>query len=362
MNIEELFDPALLDEMVSSGFVNKSRHPTKPLAIYNYSASAQYSRMWNEVTLSCRGLIVADDGVIVARPFQKFFNFTEVATPKYVITTPPVVHSKLDGSLGIIFHDGEDYAVATRGSFESDQAKWATEWLRENQPNFVQPEHATTLCEIIYPANRIVVEYAESGLFLIAAIDKTTGADIPLWEVDWWEHGRAEHFVGFKKIDDAYMFATGNDMEDQEGVVCAWYRPGEPSFRLKVKHPEYVRLHRILTNTSSKTIWQHLSAGESTDALIELVPDEFYDWVHKQIGLLTSQFSEIEYLCTQMYNDTQLELGDGFSRKDFAWHIRDFEHKDVLFKMLDGKPFSDNIWKKLKPEYSKPFMNVEEEF
>jgi hypothetical protein len=39
-----------LEEMISSGYVKMTKHPERPLYIYNYTAKAQYEYMWNEVT------------------------------------------------------------------------------------------------------------------------------------------------------------------------------------------------------------------------------------------------------------------------------------------------------------------------
>lgn len=39
-------------------------------SMYNYTAKAQYDKLWNEVTLQCRGLILDGDGNVVARPFS----------------------------------------------------------------------------------------------------------------------------------------------------------------------------------------------------------------------------------------------------------------------------------------------------
>ena len=99
------------------------------------------------------------------------------------------VTDKADGSLGIIYAspDGSGYAIATRGSFASDQARHATELLRTRYGAFVPPAGKTVLVEIIYPANRIVVDYAGlDDLVLLGAVDIATGRTsgpeaVPTW-------------------------------------------------------------------------------------------------------------------------------------------------------------------------------------
>ncbi|GIH79629.1 hypothetical protein [Planobispora longispora] len=69
LHVSALFGPAALTEAVGRGLVREQAHPELPLRILNYTEKAQAERAWNEVTLACRGLIVDDDGRVVARPF-----------------------------------------------------------------------------------------------------------------------------------------------------------------------------------------------------------------------------------------------------------------------------------------------------
>ncbi len=48
----------LLKKMQSEGFVMMQKHAEADLYIYNYTPKAQYDKVWNEITLMCRGLIL----------------------------------------------------------------------------------------------------------------------------------------------------------------------------------------------------------------------------------------------------------------------------------------------------------------
>ena len=131
VTLADLFDPALLSLMVREGYVRVQQHPSAPLVIHNYTEKAQYESVWNEVTLTCRGLISAPDGTIVARPYPKFFNHGQPGAPELGLDARVRVTDKADGSLGVVHFDGTGYAVATRGSFASEQALHATALLRD---------------------------------------------------------------------------------------------------------------------------------------------------------------------------------------------------------------------------------------
>ena len=90
----------LFDEYVEKGLLIKQTHPTLPLTIWNYSRTCQYDRLWDDVTMACRGLVTDDAGKIIAKPFPKFFNYEE-HTAEEIPNELFDVYEKMDGSLGI---------------------------------------------------------------------------------------------------------------------------------------------------------------------------------------------------------------------------------------------------------------------
>jgi len=101
------------------------------LAIYCYSTRAATKASWDIFTLIARGLIIdTEQCTVVATPFPKFFNYGEAqiwdadkSEGEILVTT------KYDGSLGIVFYHSNNWQVSTKGSFESEQAVWATRCL-----------------------------------------------------------------------------------------------------------------------------------------------------------------------------------------------------------------------------------------
>src|SRR5215469_13860409 len=123
-----------LEREVNGGWVSKRQHPEFPYWVYNYTQKTTNERHWNPVTEQCRGLILDHQGKIIARPFCKFFTvheWTEVFG-RDIPDEPFTVSDKLDGSLGISYigPDGKAY-IATRGSFESEQAIRGTAFLQK---------------------------------------------------------------------------------------------------------------------------------------------------------------------------------------------------------------------------------------
>ena len=72
-------DIALIEKMIDDGCISRQKHPLASLYILNYNKKANFNKVWNRATKMCRGLIVDEDRNIVARPFEKFFNYEEIA-------------------------------------------------------------------------------------------------------------------------------------------------------------------------------------------------------------------------------------------------------------------------------------------
>jgi RNA ligase len=99
-------------------------NPEEGLALWCYQSRCVFNDGWNEFTTLARGLILdAGTGRIVATPFPKFFNYGERGEEFPAL--PFETFEKLDGSLIILFHHRGRWLTATKGSFNSPQARWA---------------------------------------------------------------------------------------------------------------------------------------------------------------------------------------------------------------------------------------------
>ena len=331
-----MFNKKLLDKYIDKGLLMGQSHPDNPnVWIYNYTPQVQFERAWDDVTLNCRGLIIDwSKDKIIARPFPKFFNYGEVEVE--IPNEEPIITDKLDGSLGIYYElDGKPY-IATRGSFTSDQAIWATNWWRKNMSSVSIPDGFTPLFEIIYPENRIVVKYDWEGLAHLATLDIDTGKQILDHKIDGL---RTPEVFPPASLDELKKL----DGDNREGFVV--YYPSK-ELRLKIKFDQYVRLHKIMTGLTPLRVYEVVSNGEDIYALIADVPDEMYATVDKYVKQLKKQYAQIEKEAKEVVEKAK-KLQDRAEQAKFI--LQNCKYKGVCFKMLDGKDYSQAIWKQLKP-------------
>ena len=345
----------VLEEYIDKGLVVKQNHPTLPLSIYNYSRTTQYDGMWDDITLNCRGLVLDLEGNIIAKPFPKFFNYEE-HKPEDIPNENFEVYEKMDGSLGIIFYYEGEWLIATRGSFTSDQAIKGKEMLDKLNKSALITGY-TYLAEIIYPENRIVVDYGDTEkLVVLGAYNNETSKEV---EVDEMVNEGWEVVMKYKTWGEGYDLLKEEISKDKEGYVIRF----SGGMRMKIKGDEYVRLHRILTNFSTKDIWELLKNGEDLGPFLERVPDEFDDWVKRTAMNLRYSFHSIDERAGKYhdgfrygkYNDKEVEP----TKKDFAEYVKQFpvELAAVMFKIWDKKAYDYIIWNMIKPNHQKPFRN-----
>jgi T4 RnlA family RNA ligase len=338
-NYKETFD-----ELVEEGWLISQTHPFLDLTIYNYSQKTQYEGYWTLETLAARGLVLNSSGEIVARPFGKFFNISEAKNE--IPNLPFEVFEKLDGSLGIAFYYKDELVFASRGSFTSEQAIKGRELLDKYNHEYGMYPGYTYLFEIIYPGNRIVIDYEDmEELIVIGVIETKSGRECS------FEAMTSEGFKIVKKYDfDDYATIQNLNWENKEGFVVRFSN----GFRVKIKFEEYVRLHRIVTQISTIDIWEKLKNNEPLDEILERVPDEFFDWVRETAKDLTIRYENIQKDYMNYFLDITKKVV-ATNRKDFAEEARKYSHPNLLFNLLDGKDLSQTIWKIIKPKWSKPF-------
>ncbi|MDX3521955.1 RNA ligase [Streptomyces scabiei] len=396
MQLSDLFSLRDLETAIVAGHVTRKAHPSLPISILTYTRTCQYERVWNRVTTRCRGL-VADDatGEIVALPLPKFFNVGEHESGQpYAPGLPDEpfeVYDKVDGSLAVIFHYAGRWRVASKGSFVSVQATWAQRLLDGRDTSGLVPG-VTYLAEILYPENRIVVDYGDRRDVVLLAAFAEDGTEVALAEAaaGWHGIGSVVTVRPALPLTELLAMTDGNRLPDggaatgtdAEGFVLRF----ASGVRAKAKFAEYVRLHKVLTGVTERDIWRGhgiqrfaglpakqvaqalncsaedvvASGGRPLDALLEQVPDEFDAWVRGVVAGIEKQVEDRERAIDETFRSLAHLAGD---RGAFARAVRELPDAAVrpaMFLRLDDRPTELVTYRSTRPEASDPFKNDEE--
>lgn len=304
--MDDIIDVRELHRMIEAKRIKRTEHPELPLHIYNYTDLATYAGEWTQAERVCRGLIVeSETGKIIARGPSKFFNYGEPKAKTYPLDTMVRVTKKEDGSLGIGWFysvepaEGQEdewgitygYGIATRGSFTSEQAEHATElliderghngryelmvdFLSDSADGYVfrwdDPLHRYTyepqtyIAEIVYPENRIVLDYgSRDELISLGTVDNATGL------ID------RQPTAPLMTLAEAIALPIP---DDEEGYVLDILdAEGSTIDHLKLKGARYKELHAAIFGLTERKVWDAMVAGTIHDFIASL-PDEVQPW------------------------------------------------------------------------------------
>lgn len=340
-----------LEKYHAEGLLKKQKHSKYDLHIWNYSEKTQYERKWDHITSICRGLITDSTGKIIGRSFNKFHNYEEQEIKSANKSASDVrIFNKSDGSLGILFNYNNEWLFSSRGSFESPQAIKGYSMIPEKFFDVIDP-NVSYIFEIIYPENRIVVDYKDKECLVFLAAFKTDGTEIhyhekdlsdakafiPIFEfmqkngietVEELTHEFPEHVV----FDDLKSL----DLPNKEGYVILLN-----DLRIKIKFETYRKLQKMRTNLTVKHVFEMIRAKKPLNEILEEIPDENYTWFHNLRTDINNELERIKKEITDMFYSI---FSPEMSRPSFASAVNKIEikYKRYMFKMFDNKKIFDN--------------------
>lgn len=329
-------------EMVSLGYIDSRCHPTfSDYRIICYTRECNYEKIWNDTTTKCRGIIVDGNDNIIARPFQKFYNYEEYDDPSIIPDEKFEVYEKLDGSLGILYWINDVPFISTKGSFTSDQALHATGLLHtkyKDKWNMID-RTKTYLFEIIYPGDLNCVSYNDiDDIFLLAIIDIETGKEEHIksfnhpFQTTKWYQG----VTSWKTLRQDY------DGTNREGFVIKFVS----GLRIKMKYESYWRIHFLKAGFSPNKILQHLKDGtmDVVNDAMQFFDEEHRIYYQRIIDVYTDAYAKIIDTCIAEMRD------DFVNEREAAEYILTCKYPHVMFPMRKGMSYHEIVWKYVERE------------
>lgn len=312
--------------------VTGKRHPEYPnLVQFKYSQID--SPMDDPMVQECRGVILdeANHWAVVARPFDKFFNYGEGHAAEIDWTTAKV-QEKLDGSLCILYHYAGRWHVATSGtpdaggnchgfSFSFRELFWRTfETQGLAAAEIGGLTNFTFMFELTSQYNRVVVAHETPALTLIGIRHKD-GTEYPpeCWLNPGFPIATTYDFIAIAAIEESFQSFQPTSQEGY--VVC------DAAFhRVKVKHPGYVALHHLKDGFGTRRMVEIVRQGEISEIVVHF-PEyrkEFED-IKNRFDVMADGL-ELGYLLTKKIE----------GQKEFALAVKPCPCPDALFALRAG--------------------------
>lgn len=346
-----------LNKLKDLGYLKSVRHKDFPITIYSYTRTVQYENLFGDYPLlrKCKGLVVEDDGNIVARGYEKFFRYKDHHLSELPLGAKNfVVEKKLDGSLFIVFRYNNQVIYSTKGHFYSDTSKIGEKLFKDMYSEDWIEDGYTYLFELIGPSNRIVNLYEKEDLILHGVLNNADGLDYytdkPFKKVETYEINN--ELFGEPLYQQLYNLNINNE----EGFVIKVKYENSPTWMCKIKFDNYCQKHAFITETTNIHIWECLANGIDIEKMLDSVPDEFDNFVRKTKESLEYEFDIIESNAFAVF-DLVKKIP---TRKEQALFLSKNHPKEmhIVFLMLNNEDYNETIWKMVKPKkLIRPFWN-----
>jgi hypothetical protein len=299
----------------------------------------------------CRGLILSyPDFSVVSRTFDRFFNYGETFDTQSFDFSRAVVQEKVDGSLMPLYHDGDRWQVATRGTaFAEAQSSFGTSFREIFKEAVGVPKIDTCLAsplrdlrdwvfifEMVSPETRVVKHYGGAFAYLLCARNRVSGA--------YMMPESAAHLLteaGMRlRIPQVFSFGTVEDLVKSlkslptldEGYVCVETVTGR---RVKVKNPSYVAIHHLRDNGN-------VNPKRVVSLVWENETEEYLSYFPEDKGF----FVPYKEAYARMMEDVRrtFECHRGLeTQKEFALAVKDLPISGILFALRKGDDLQDTL-------------------
>ncbi len=290
--------------------------------------------------VQCRGIKFGPDGRTLARPFHKFFNLGEKAElqPELIdMTRPYVIMEKLDGSM---IHPavvkGKLVFMTRMGC--TDVARLAESLLTgplERGCKDLLSSGLTPVFEFTAPNNRIIIQYDEAELRLLAIRETISGQYLSQFDVESYAIKLGVQAVRVYSQDWANardFFNFVRTVEGKEGFVLRF----EDGLWLKAKGDDYVLKHRSVSELAREKNALALVLTDGVDDLLPLLRAE-------ERSALVEYASRVRYQSALVAEKISAIVASGASldQKEFAvGHLKDQPEnmRSLAFMVRRGVP------------------------
>ncbi len=300
----------------------------------------------------CRGLIFNPDGLLVSRPFHKFFNAgerRETLLENIDLSRPHVILDKLDGSMIRAFPVGEGYRLGTKmgatGVSEQAEAFVAT---RPNLDRFFRDtlaQNMTACFEWMSRQQAIVVDHPVDRLVLIAVRHTHSG--------EYLTHTQMQELAAEYELEVVrarpgsissmeQLVEETRALEGHEGYIVRW----NDGHMCKLKSDWYVRIHRAKDALTQEKNLIDLMLEEKLDDVKSFLPVEDLARIDAYENAFWTGVGQTAYMWKDQYVKLRRQFGD--DRKRFALEAApglEPNLRSAIFRVWDREGHVD--WREL---------------
>ena len=323
---------------------------------YNYFLN-DYHSFETPLHKELRGLTFVEGREEPYLSIKKFWNLNENEETRYEVLKNKEIRAvleKADGSLIQVIDINGELVTKTKMSFESPEAKLAQSVL-DKDPDLqyfildMWAKNYQPLFEIVSPENKIVLDYDETKLKLIAVRSTENGKFIPLEDITKDPIYNIDVVQMYDKtLDDCIQICK--DATDLEGFVIRFH--DKEQTMIKIKSLWYLERHRIVSDSDRLIEVFRSILDETLDDMLSIVSEKKREEL-QEINTLVVQYIDKE---TKRIFDI---VNNSVDRKETAKKYINDEYFGVIMGSLKCPKDPECVMGKLK-EYLKRKINKEQ--
>jgi len=334
LEVQKYLQTHILNDLFTSFGIRFKIYDDRVILKYGIDSKPKF----HPIITECRGLILSlPDYKVLARGFDRFFNYGEGEDKETFNWDNCIVFNKLDGSLCKVYHDGIKWCVSTNGTAfaegETPMGKTYHDLFVEAigmdlQKGFEHcAKHYTYIFELTSPENRIVTRYSETKATLLAVRSNFDSAYV-LYDIledtnmFTFKCNLTESY-DLNSPEDIIDFVEGRDAMD-EGVVCY---DTITQKRIKIKNASYVAIHHLRGNEVTKKSMLALVLKGEVEEYLTYFPEDF-----DVITPIMMKFKDLKIDIVNTYT-RYYQIED---QKEFALKVKDLNYSSYLFAMRKG--------------------------
>lgn len=283
----------------------------------------------------CRGIIFDKEGVLVRRPFHKFFNYREREETQYAsLKMSHTVMNKMDGSMVAPFIIEGNLLWGTKMGVTDVSEQVTPSLFHINFARYcITQLNCTPIFEWCSRKQRIVLDYPEDTLALTAIRHMSTG--VYMTYDDIYDEAENFHIPVVTAYDSAENLGILeryiHNQEDTEGFVIDF----DGGHKLKLKSHWYLNLHKAKEALNRD---KNLAALIIENRLDDLIPHLTIE-DKTRVAMFSSELRDsIKMRAETISLFVTMAKESNKTRKEFALSISSLDPltKSVCFRQWDG--------------------------
>lgn len=290
----------------------------------------------------CRGLKFDLAGNIIARPLHKFFNYGQKLIT-YDWSQPHQIMTKLDGSMVHAALINNQVRLCTRMGI-TDQALEAEKVLTNYNKQWLQyciELGVTPILEFTSPNNRIVIEYDQPQLTLLAIRDIECGEYFNRYQLGKASYDALLPLVQVHdiRLGDDNIAEIREKTTGIEGYVVSW----DDGTRVKIKTDEYCQMHRAVSYFERESMILPVVLDMQCDDLYPNLSEDRKNRLFEYESAVLKEFN-LYVGSVQIALDTYQR--HNLTRKEYALWVQEKVSKGMqgaFFAAIDGKSIPEAV-------------------